>query len=161
MFDLMPWKRRNSGQAGGLGEQTTAHPLARFRDEFDSLMERFWSDWQPSLAEWGDDFFGPRWGLDLREEENEYVLRAEAPGFEPGEFDVQISGGQLILRAEHKEEQQEGQQRGFRYGRLYRTITLPAGVEQDKIDATYRNGVLELRLPKGEQAKGRRVEVKA
>jgi HSP20 family protein len=88
------------------------------------------------------------------------VLRADAPGFEPDEFDVQISGNQLILKAEHKEEQVEGETRGYRYGRLYRTVPLPAGVVEDKIAATYRNGVLELHLPKGEQAKGRRIDVK-
>ena len=157
MFDLIPWKRRHEGHSGNLGERTM-QPLARFRDEFDSLVERFWNDWQ-SLTGFSDEF-GSRWAMDWTEEESAYLLRAEAPGFEPGDFDVQVSGSQLILKAEHKEEQKEGSTSSFRQTRLHRVVPLPAGADPEKIEATYRNGILELRFPKSETAKGRRIDVK-
>ncbi len=95
--------------------------------------------------------------------ENEYVLRAEFPGFEPNDFDVQISGNVLTLRAEHKE---EGKTKGGdgnyqRYGRFYESFTLPQGVLSDKVDAGYRNGVLEVHLPKNEECQAKRIEVKS
>jgi HSP20 family protein len=156
MFSLIPWKK--SGNDRGSVSAEPAHQLARLRQEFDSLLDRFWSGW-PSL---GGDWFAEHggWRLGVNEDDREYLVRAEAPGFDVGDFDVQIRGNHLVIRAEHKVERQEGAGSAYHYGTFYRSIPIPQGVEADKIDARYRNGVLELRLPKGEGARGKRIAVK-
>lgn len=143
---LIPWKR-TSGELKTRDEQ---HPLARFRQEFDDLWDRFWSDsaWTTS-------------GIDLDDTEKEFVVRADMPGFEPSEIDVRVSGNVLTLAAEHSEEQSDSNGGWQRRGRVHRSFTLPQGVLADQIDATYRNGVLEVHLPKSEECKPKRIAVKA
>ena len=94
------------------------------------------------------------------DDENEYVLRAELPGFESDDIDVKVSGNVLTIKAEHKEEGKEENGNSHRYGSFYESFTVPQGVIGDEIDAKYHSGVLELHLPKSEKCKGKRIEVK-
>ena len=139
------------------------HPLGRLRDEIDSLFDRFFNAW-PAPPKWslGADRF---WDMDVEETDKEIVVRAEVPGFEANDFDIHIDGNLLTIRAEHKQEAEEKQGEVHmwerRFGRFQRTISLPTAVDADKVDALYRNGVLQLRLPRTEQSQRRRIEVKA
>jgi HSP20 family protein len=132
--------------------------LGRMRDEFDRLMERFSRQW-PAL--WGAGE-GWRWGVEVEDEDDKVVVRAEAPGFEPGDFDVQVSDDRLVLRAEKKAETkgEEGKVREYRERRCYESVTLPAGIDRAKVEAKYHNGVLTVTLPKTPEGKARRVPVK-
>jgi HSP20 family protein len=154
MWGLIPWKKGNGG-----GAVSVADPLerefSRIRNEFDSLLQRAWNDW-PAL---GDDL--SRFGLDVDETDTHYVARVTAPGFEVEDFDVQVSGSQLVVKAEHKEEHEGNGRSAYRFGRLQRSLTLPQGAETDQIDASYHAGILELKIPKGKEVQGKRVEVKA
>jgi len=136
------------------------HPLGRLRDEVDSLFERFFGQW-PMPMEWGANA-GSFWDMDVDENDKEIVVRTEAPGFEPKDFEIHVTGDRLTIRAER---QQEGQEKeGYwqrRYGRFQRSLTLPAAVNADNVEAQYRNGVLELHLPRAEEAQRRRIEVKS
>jgi HSP20 family protein len=132
------------------------HPFELMRREFDSLFDRFFGSW-PSLFEQGW-MGGPGWGVDLEDTGTELVIRAEAPGFEAKDFDVQISGDLLTIQAERKEEGGKEEQR--RWTRLHRTLSLPSGVDASKVEARYVNGILELHLPKTPEAQPRRIEVK-
>ena len=85
----------------------------------------------------------------------------KAPGFEPNDFNVEIVGDNLVLKAERKEEEKGGDGYRSRQESFYRTLALPHGVDADKIEARYHNGVLEVHIPKGQEAKGKRIEVKA
>jgi HSP20 family protein len=134
-------------------------PFHRIRSEFDRLFDRLLPTW-----------FGPEeslnrnnhWALDVEEEEGKVVVRAEAPGFEPSDFDIQVRGDQLLLRAAHRSESHE-KERGFHEWHrqeLYRSITLGGGIDADKVEADYHNGILTVTLPKTEQARGRRIQVK-
>jgi HSP20 family protein len=139
------------------------HPLRRLREEIDTLFDRFFGDWPaPREAGFGLERF---WDVNVEDTDKEIRVRAEAPGFEPKDFDINVSGNVLTIRAEHKQEleQNEGETRSWerRYGRFQRMITLPGAVDAEKVDANYRNGVLDLRLPRTEQAQRRRIEVKA
>lgn len=159
MFDkLIPWKKKNDG----LEVYHDEHPIARLRHEFDSVWERFWDDWKTGgLSNWqGTRMFGPR--VDWDDNDKEYVLRAELPGFEAKDIDVKISGNVLTLRAERKEEGkgENGDGSYHRLNRFYETISLPQTVLADKIDASYHSGVLEVHLPKDESCQGKRIEVK-
>jgi len=139
------------------------HPLGRLREEIDALFDRFFGRWStPWAGVGGLDRF---WDVDVEETDKEVLVRAEAPGFEPQDFDIHVSGNTLTIRAEHKQET-EGTQGEYRswerhYGRFQRSIPLPAAVDANKVEAHYRNGVLELRLPRMEEAQRRRIEVKA
>jgi HSP20 family protein len=158
MKSLMPWKRR--GEEGGSTALTESprDSLRQMRRELESLFDRFLGGW-PMAA--GRDWPMTELGFDVDDTENELVVRADAPGFEPDDFNVEIVGDNLVLRAEHKEETKKGNARHYRSGRLYRSMTLPHSVEPEKIDARYHSGVLEIHVPKGEEAKGKRIEVKA
>lgn len=155
MWGLIPWKRN---EGGGLAvADPFEREFSRIRNEFDSLLSRMWNEWPGMEGEFG------RFGLELDETDTHYVAHVTAPGFEAGDFDVQVRGNQLVVKAEHKEEhKEEGNGRsGYRFGRIQRTITLPHGAETDKIEANYRAGILELRIPKGQEVQGKRVEVKS
>lgn len=158
MKSLIPWKRRNENGGGTALAEHPRDALTQMRREFDSLFGRYFGGW-PAPA--GRDWPMMGWGFDVDDKENEMVVRAEAPGFEPDDFHVEIVGDDLVLKAEHKEEEKKGN--GFRYqhGSLYRSVALPHGVEAEKIEARYHNGVLEIHVPKGEEAKGKRIEIKA
>ena len=131
--------------------------LSRLRDDFDRLFEGFSRDW-PALGEGN----GWRWGMKLEDQEDAVVVRAEAPGFDPGDFDLQVRGNQLILRAARKTEKEE-KERGYREERrqeCYEAVTLPPGINADKIDAKYHNGVLTVTMPKTAEGKPKRISVK-
>jgi HSP20 family protein len=106
-----------------------------------------------------------RWlpAMDLVEGEDHYVLRADLPGL--GEDDVKIEVEDNVLtvsgerRAEH-EERKEGYHRVERaYGSFSRSLTLPEGVEPERVEASFERGVLEVRIPKPERRKPRRVSI--
>jgi HSP20 family protein len=132
--------------------------LSRLRDEFDHLLDLFSRTW-PSL--WGDAEHGWRWGLEVEDQDDAVVVRAEAPGFEPGDFDVQVQDGRLTLRAARKTETKKDEGRAWSQRQCYQSVTLPAGIDKDKVEARYHNGVLTITLPKTPEAKGRRVPVKS
>ncbi len=169
MFSLVPWKKRSRPVALRRQPETPFgfenHPLAQLREEFDTLMQQYFGDqafgnW-PSLNLWQD--FGQNElsvNFDIEDRDKEYVVRAEAPGFEPDEFDVQLRGDVLTVRAEHKEEKKEGNGSALRYGSFVESFTIPEGVDTEHIDARYHSGILEINLPKSDQGQGKRIEVK-
>src|SRR5438105_3235236 len=128
------------------------HPLTRLRQEIDSLFDSFFSRW-PGHGQ-GDWPMERSWGMELQESDRDILVRAEAPGFEPKDFDIQVHGNVLTIRAEHRQESEEKQGEGRtweqHYGRMHRSIMLPATVDPEKVEAHYRNGILELRLPRTE-----------
>ena len=158
MASLIPWKRRTEERGGTALAERPRDVLAQMRREMDSLFDRFFSG-VPALA--GGDWPVTGWGFELDDTGKEIVVHAEAPGFEPDDFNIEIVGDNLVLKAERKEEDKGGDGYHFRQERLYRTVALPHGIEADKIDARYHNGVLEIHLPKGEEAKGKRITVKS
>jgi len=152
MFSLIPWKKKEESRSLAPRDQ---HPLARLRDEFDEMFDRFLSRW-PAPFEVGStrERF---WGFDVEDHDQEVVVKAEVPGFDAGDLDVQVSGQTLTIQAEKKHESKEEQG----YSRFYRAVTLPAGINRDRIEARYRNGVLEVHVPKTEEARGKRIPVQA
>lgn len=147
MNSLVPWQKKD-------------HPIARLRDEFESLFDRFLSRWP---ARFDMDYrLDTLWGLDVEDRDNEILVRAEVPGFETNELDVQLSDRLLTIKAEKKVEGKEkGNGRAEEHRSYHRSITLPVGIREDGIEARYRNGVLEVHLPKSEEAKPKRIPVQA
>jgi HSP20 family protein len=154
MFGLMPFRKERTRPA--LPIRFEGDPFSLLRRELDLLLGRF-PGGVPEMIEREYP-----WGLTVEALEKEVVIRAEAPGFEVGDFDIHLAGDVLTLYAEHKEEKgKEGEvEAEKRCIYLSRSLTLPPGVDAAKIEAIYRNGVLEVHLPWTPEAMGRRIEVK-
>lgn len=155
MFGLMPWRKEEKARGG-------YYPVMPLRNEFEALFNRFFGPaWLEPVH---DNFWG--WNLETEETENEYKVRMELPGFEPPEVEVLVTKERLTVKAEHKKEVKEEKKEEKveytekHYGKFERTITLPEGIEGEKAEAMYRNGILEVRLPKVPEVKPKKVEVK-
>jgi HSP20 family protein len=136
----------------------TDQPIARLRDELDELFNRFLSRWPaPFDTEFG---LGALWGFAVEDRGNEFFVRAEVPGFETNELDVQLSDRLLTIKATKKAADKKGNRRGENSRTYYRSVTLPEGVKAEKVEAKYHNGVLEIRLPKSQAAQPKRIPVK-
>ena len=124
-----------------------------FGDSFDWLPER----WQQP-GNWG-------MAIDVAETDNEYVVKASVPGVNPDDLNVTLENNVLTIRGEVKEDKEvnEGEYhlRERRYGSFNRSVTLPAAVNADNIDATYEQGVLTLHVPKAEEVRPKRINIKA
>ncbi len=161
MAGLIPWRRKNAGPAGNGGALVPLRDfptlMRRMQSEFDELFERFAREWPISGEEFGH---GWEWGLDCEDKDDSIVIRAEAPGFEAGDFDVSVSGNRLILRASRKAETKEKEgERREEYQR-YESMTLPTGIDKDKIDARYHSGVLAVTIPKTKEGRSKKIAVK-
>ena len=159
MANLIPWGR-GRGRRGELAG-ARSHPLSQLQDQFDALWDRFFTGWPMPVEEaFGSERF---WDLDMEEGNNEVIVRAEVPGFEPNDLDVQVNNDVLTIKAEKKQETKEGEtaagQRERRYAMYRRSVTLPPGTNPDKAEANYRNGVLELHIPRSEEAQAKRIAV--
>jgi HSP20 family protein len=132
-------------------------PLGRLRGEFDRLFDDFFHGW-PALTGGAENETG--WGLEVQERDDAVVMRVDAPGFEPDDFDVQLHGDHLVLRASESEKSEEDEQYHWHKRELYHSVPLPMEVDAEKIDAQYRNGVLTLTLPKSQASKPRKIAIK-
>ena len=101
--------------------------------------------------------------VDIHEEEDRVVLRAEIPGVNKDDIDIRVEGGTITVRGEKKQEKQVDSEKAYRverfYGSFARSFVLPASINADAIKATYSDGVLEVVLPKVEEAKPRKIKV--
>jgi HSP20 family protein len=101
--------------------------------------------------------------IDYDEDENNVIIKADVPGIDKKNIDVRITDGMLTIRGERKEEKkskQNGARVTERYqGTFYRQVALPTAVDETKISAEYKDGVLHLTLPKKEEAKPKQVKV--
>jgi HSP20 family protein len=153
MFALTPWMK---GTVAPL--PTWEEPLGWLRSEMAPLFHRL-------LTTLPTEEWPYRWGLTTDEKETEVVVRAELPGFTPEEVKVEVMGDHLTVEAEHKEiKEAKGEKEAKEAERVYahvkRVVTLPPEVELAKAEATYRNGVLEVHLPRKAEAMAKRIEVK-
>jgi HSP20 family protein len=102
--------------------------------------------------------------VDLFEDKNEIVIKAELPGMEKENVEVKLTDHMLTIKGEKKKAEEVKEENYYRsersYGSFIRTLELPADVHADKVKASFKNGVLEVRLPKTEEAKTKEVKVK-
>jgi HSP20 family protein len=130
--------------------------MSRLQDEFDQVFRRFTRGW-PSL--WESNAW--RWDVDVHDGEQEIAVRAEAPGFEPADFDVQVRGNELVLRACRKTKKELKGGFSEEDKEYFQAITLPSGIDAEKVTAKYDKGVLNVTLPKKPEAKGRKIPITA
>jgi HSP20 family protein len=124
---------------------------------FDRFFEGF--DLPDLLAgerEWAPSF-------DVSETEDRIIVRAELPGMDAKDIDIGLTDGVLTVKGEKKREKEDTGENYHRierrYGSFCRSISLPVGIKADAIDATYKDGLLTVTLPKAEESKPRKIEV--
>jgi HSP20 family protein len=133
--------------------------LASVRDEVNRLFEATLGDGIQS-----PDLFGG-WSpaVDLYEDKDRLVVRAEVPGMKKEAIDISLHENALTLSGERKVEEAPAGGETFRaerfYGRFQRTLELPKPVDPERVTANYRAGILTITLPKTEEAKPRQIEV--
>jgi HSP20 family protein len=126
------------------------------------LFDRIFGDWTvPSL--WNEERVVVP-AFDISETENEYVISGEIPGIEPKDLDVSLNDGILTVKGEKKQESEEKEENYHRierhYGSFQRSFRLPENINREKLDASYKDGILKLTLPKSEQSEVKKIEVK-
>lgn len=101
--------------------------------------------------------------LDVSETKDKLIVKTEIAGVDPKEIDIKISGDVLTIKGEKKEEREEKDESYHlmerRYGAFSRSIQLPIEVEEKKIKANYKNGVLKITLPKSEKSKAKATKI--
>ncbi len=144
MNKLMPWRG-----------------ISGLKQEMDRLFDRFteskWDEW-PALGEWAPS-------LDLKETKDSLVVKAEVPGMDPKDIEISLQENLLTIKGEKKREKEQKDEHYHRversYGAFTRSVTLPVGVDASKVDATFKNGLLTVMLPKTPASKGTRITIKA
>lgn len=123
--------------------------LTSLQEELDRLFESPLRAWAPVL--------------DVREDKDNFVIRAELPGLKREEIEVSLQDGALVISGERKfektEEGVEVHRQERYYGKFQRALTLPEPVAADKVKADYKDGVLTVTLPKTEEAKPKKIDV--
>ena len=126
------------------------------------LFDRFFDDWDfPSLFsdknEWTPAF-------DIAENDKEYVVTAELPGIDIKDVEISISDGLLSVKGEKKHEKEDKGENYHRierhYGSFHRSFRIPERVEADRVDASYKDGILKVLLPKSERTETKKIEIK-
>jgi len=141
--------------------------LDPFRD-LTSIQERMNQIFEDALARTRGRDEGLRTGMwtpavDIYEKNDTVVVKAELPGVERDQISVEVKDGILTLRGERKFERDVKEESYHRversYGTFLRSFSLPVSVDQEQVKATFRDGVLEVELPKKEQAKPKQIQV--
>jgi HSP20 family protein len=151
--------------------QRTELAPRRFSDVermFEDWFADFWSRpfprlWRPGFGRLrGISLEAP--ALDVYEQKDDVVIKAEIPGLTKDEIDITLEGNTLTIKGEKKKEEEVKEEDYYRceraYGAFARSIDLPVAVQTDKINASFKGGVLEIRLPKTEEAKKNVVKIK-
>jgi HSP20 family protein len=135
---------------------------------FDGWLDDFWSRpfqniWRPGLR-LARPLSVQAPALDVYEQKDDFIVKAEIPGMAKDEIDISLEGNTLTIKGEKKKEEEVKEQDYYRcertFGSFLRTIELPVAVQTDKVSASFKNGVLEVRLPKTAEAKKNVVNVK-
>jgi len=131
--------------------------MVSLRDDFDRLFESFFGT---NLIE-KEGFWSPI--LDIEENNGNIVVKAELPGMKKEDIKVTVKDNMLSVSGERKQEKETKDKMYHRiercYGKFNRTVMLPSEVDADKVKAAYKDGILNITLPKPESAKPKQIEV--
>lgn len=148
-----------------MSEITRYSPLAPLRS-IRREMDRFFDDilplrWFEENEELMESVWTPR--ADLRETDEEYIINMDLPGVVKKELTVNMQDNVLSISGERKQTETTKEQGYFRkervYGNFYRAFTLPQAVKEDKIEASFKDGVLTIHVPKVEKTKPHKIEI--
>lgn len=139
-----------------------SHDLNDIQTQMNRLFDSFLG--QPGTSESVERVWAP--AADMYETKNEVVVTAELPGLTEKDIHVSITGDQLTIQGERRGESEDAQdashyRRERWFGKFVRTFALPVPVDTGQIKATYRDGVLTVKLPKSEEIKAKEIKVEA
>jgi HSP20 family protein len=137
---------------GDLIRWNPAEELTNWHRDIDELFGRFFQRPEGSIQSWM-----PR--MERCRKDNNYVIRIDLPGVNPNDVHVETEGNLLTVSGERKGEEKGSDYRETFYGKFERQITLPQGVEADKVTARYEHGVLEIQVPLPAQLAARKVPI--
>lgn len=160
--DLIPWGNNKGSEIANRDEENPVFSLQR---DVNRLFEDFWKRFDQPFGAFGRwDARGPR--TDVAETKSALEVSVELPGIDPKDVDVSLTDSALTIKGERKSEREENNE-GYHlsersYGSFFRSIPLPSGVDTDKANAEFKNGVLTVTLPKSQEAMSRvkKIEVK-
>jgi HSP20 family protein len=141
-----------------------ARELATIQTEMNRLFNTFF---EPSSGSNGTVAAGRRWipAMDLVEKDDDFVLRADLPGLSEADVNIELEDNVLTISGERKAEHEERKEGYYRLerasGAFSRSLTLPEGIDPERVQASFDRGVLEVRVPKPEQRKPRKVTISA
>ncbi len=152
---LIPWRERE----GGLDP---FKDMERLRSQMNNLFNMSLSKWfDPSADTLPEQGWGP--AMDIYDKKDKIVVKSEIPGMKKDEIDLILEDGILTIKGEKKREEksEEGGElrRELYYGAFQRAVALPSDVDEKKIRASYKKGVLEVELPKKESAKPKQLKI--
>lgn len=157
---LAPWRGRSDPLAKGNGDFFTA-----MQREMNRVFDRFSHDFDPAPMTEGGEAWLP--AMDLKDAGKELVVKAELPGVAEKDLEVTVEDLTLTVKGEKKTEKEEKGKDYYRkecsYGSFQRSLPLPCAVEREKVEATLKDGVLSIRLPKtvDAQTQSKKIAVKA
>jgi HSP20 family protein len=130
------------------------------KSDMDRLFDNFFSD-RPSQIESYSDIIPI---VDVEETEQEFLITAELPGIKKDDIKITFENNYLTISGEKKAKKDMKKENYHHmersYGKFSRTLAIPAGVMLDKIEAEYEQGILNIKIPKAEEAKPKQIEVK-
>lgn len=157
--NILPWKHDGKKlpiQRDAEMMDHTEYPLLSLQSEMNRLFEDFWrnpfsvSPFVHLNRAWSGDAFNP--SVDISETDKEIKLEAELPGMDEKDIDISISEDVLIIKGEKRQEKERKDQNYYfverSYGSFSRQFPLPSSVDEDKIAASFRKGVLTITMPK-------------
>lgn len=161
--DLIPW---GSNKSGEIAKREEDNPVSSLQRDVNRIFDNFWRRFDQPFAALGRwEAGGPR--TDIAETDSLLEVSVELPGIDRQDVDISLTDNTLTIKGEKKSEREENK-KGYHlsersYGSFYRSIPLPSGVDTDKANAEFKNGVLTVTLPKIEEALSRvkKIEVKA
>lgn len=141
------------------------NPIVSLQEEMNKLFEEFTRGFhKPHWLEPISDFSAK---LDMKDTGKTVVVTAELPGVEMKDIEVQLEDKTLVIRGEKRFEKEENDKNYYRmersYGSFYRVLPMPCAIDKERIEASFKNGVLKVSLPKTEEAvsNGKMIQVKA
>jgi HSP20 family protein len=151
---LMRWQRPETSNWAPLEQ------WSNLRDEINRLFELPFGD-----SGRDSEFFGWAPAVDVYEDNDRLVVKAELPGLKKEEIDISLHQGSLIISGERKQEFENHDGESSRserfFGRFQRALELPKPVNSDQVTATYKDGILTVTLAKTEESKPKQIAVKA
>jgi HSP20 family protein len=137
-------------------------PIDRFfdlREDFDSMLKDFFTGFTVPMSR-----RGTYPSMDVKEDKDKYTVTLEAPGIDKKDIKITMKRNELIIEGEKREEQKQEGESYIRvernYGKFRRAVQLGEEIDQSKINAEFKNGILKINLPKSEKAKPKEVAIK-
>ncbi len=153
---LVPWREGSLSPVTGRFSRL----MSRMEEDMENLMGRYFGG-EDGGALMSD--FVPT--VDLVETEGEFEVKVDLPGLKPEEVNVEVRNGDLWISGKREEEKEEKGKTYHRverrHGEFRRMVSLPATIDEEKIEAKFEHGVLKITVPKTEEAKPKHIEVKA